>query len=335
MTRDPEFSVVLPTYRRAHLVARALESVLTQTVPDFEVIVVDDGSPDPARDVLSTFTDPRIRHVRHEVNRGIAAARNSGIRAGSAPRIAFLDDDDEYLPSFLEETLRTYRQGGHEVGWTWCGVFNVREDGTSEPAPIWAPEFSTLEEAYLGFLRHRRVGTSSGFTARKDALLKAGLFDEALRGGAEDTDLLIRLARISRFRVVERHLLRFHDHGGPRLRRSTEEKAKDYERIIASHQSTLERHPALWGDFHYKTAWLHFHGGHPADGRRYLVRALRRRPGMWKGWLLGIGFGLLGRRAASLHRTLSGVRSRLRRESCQSSSVRDPESRAEGPRSAE
>jgi len=75
----PTVSVIIPTYNRAHLVGRAIRSVLNQTFQDFEIIVVDDGSTDNTEEVVKSFNDPRIRDIRHEQNRGGSAARNTGI----------------------------------------------------------------------------------------------------------------------------------------------------------------------------------------------------------------------------------------------------------------
>lgn len=308
----PRFSVVIPTYRRAHLLPRAVASVTSQTIRDLEILIVDDASPDSTQQVMASFRDSRIRHIRHDHNRGIGAARNTGIRAASASLVAFLDDDDEYLPTFLEQTWETYRSTKPEIGWTWCGVIHVRPNGTETPAPLWKPTFASLHEAYRGFLYYREVGTSSGFTARRQVLFDAGLFDERMEGGAEDTDFFIRLARTARFGVVEKHLLRFHDHPGPRLRRSTVAKARDYERIIERHRAALEEDARLWSATHYKASWLYFHGGNRTDGRRCALEALKKTP--WKGkvWITWLGCELLGGRAASLHRAVSSTTQEIR-----------------------
>src|SRR5688572_23500515 len=95
-------SVVIPAYNRAARIADSIKSVLAQTFQDFEIIVVDDGSTDGTAEAASTFGDPRIRVVRHSLNRGGSAARNSGIQSAAAPYVAFLDSDDEWYPIKLE-----------------------------------------------------------------------------------------------------------------------------------------------------------------------------------------------------------------------------------------
>ena len=108
MEHEPLVTVIIPTYRRATLLARAIEHVRRQTYRNLEIIVVDDGSPDSTGDVVRTNAaqDSRIRYVRHERNKGLPAARNTGIRAATGEYIAFIDDDDEWRADKIERQLR-------------------------------------------------------------------------------------------------------------------------------------------------------------------------------------------------------------------------------------
>lgn len=101
----PKFSVIIPLYNKEPHIARALDSVISQTVQDFEIIVVDDGSTDKSAEIVRTFNDSRIRLIQQE-NAGVSAARNKGILESKAPLIALLDADDEWTPAFLEEILK-------------------------------------------------------------------------------------------------------------------------------------------------------------------------------------------------------------------------------------
>lgn len=101
----PAVSVVIPLYNKEPHIARALNSVLNQTHQDFEIIVIDDGSTDEGAEVVRGFRDPRIQLIQQE-NKGVSAARNLGIEAARAELIAFLDADDEWLPSFIKAILR-------------------------------------------------------------------------------------------------------------------------------------------------------------------------------------------------------------------------------------
>src|SRR5262245_44483077 len=103
----PRVSVIVPTYQRKTIVPEAVDSVLAQTMPSFEVVVVDDGSTDGTAEALASryANEPRVRVVRRE-NGGAAAARNTGVAAARAEAIAFLDSDNVYLEHHLETALR-------------------------------------------------------------------------------------------------------------------------------------------------------------------------------------------------------------------------------------
>lgn len=103
--KHPTVSVVMPLYNKEREVTRAIESVLSQTFTDFEVVVVNDGSTDQGPEIVKTFNDPRMRIV-DQANAGVSAARNKGISEARADLIAFLDADDEWEPDFLETIIR-------------------------------------------------------------------------------------------------------------------------------------------------------------------------------------------------------------------------------------
>jgi len=132
---DPIVSVIIPTYIRAHVLAKAIQSLLNQTYQDFEIIVVDDGSIDNTEEVVKSFNDPRIRYIRHKENCGGSAARNTGIRAAYGECIAFQDSDDEWLPEKLEKQMQVFENAPAEVGVVYTGFRRIqgRSKAGSEP----------------------------------------------------------------------------------------------------------------------------------------------------------------------------------------------------------
>ena len=116
----PKVSVVISTHNRREMLKRAIDSVLKQTFQDFEIIVVDDGN-EPAEEVAKSFSDARIRYVRHEIpHRGAPAARNTGIRSSQGEFVAFLDDDDEWLPLKLQLQVKALDEN-QEAGLRFFG----------------------------------------------------------------------------------------------------------------------------------------------------------------------------------------------------------------------
>src|SRR5262245_50630537 len=113
-TQAPEFTVVLPTFNRSAVLARSIGSVLTQTFKSFEFIIVDDGSTDETRQVVSNLRDPRIQYVFQQ-NQGPSAARNTGVTIANGKYLTFLDSDDEASPQWLDSLVKTFRQTSASV----------------------------------------------------------------------------------------------------------------------------------------------------------------------------------------------------------------------------
>ena len=109
-------SVIIPTYNRAHLIGRAITSVLHQSFKDFEIIVIDDGSTDDTRAVVMSFEDDRVVYERLPANKGVHEARNRGMELATGEYLAFLDSDDELLPQALERCVDMFSSLPEDVG---------------------------------------------------------------------------------------------------------------------------------------------------------------------------------------------------------------------------
>jgi len=181
-------SVVIPTYNQANFIARAIESVWVQQVPELEVVVVDDCSTDNTQDVLRRLpVKGEIRSYRQERNQGPAAARNRGIKESRSEWIAFLDADDCWLPGKLQSQIQALERD-NQIDFAYCGSVAVDDEGnvvTASPAP-------GIEDFMRQLLWGNQIATPT-MIVRRDLLEKTGLFDESLQVG-EDWDLWLRLA---------------------------------------------------------------------------------------------------------------------------------------------
>lgn len=306
----PRVSVVIPTYNRSRLLGRAVQSVLSQTFEDWELLVADDASPDDTADQMATFEDRRLRYLRRETNGGNAAARNLGIRSATGEVIAFLDDDDEYHPQFLERMVELLAQSGPEVGFGWCGAELVDDTdprATPRRARTWSPRFGSRHEAYLGFLRSRKIGTGCGLVVKRKAFERSGLLDESLRA-AVDTELLVRLARDFDFAVLAEPLVVIHHHDGARVRHDAIARVQTYRRLVEQHRPALEQHRGTRASLEYKLGWLCFHAGQRGEGRRHMWAATRLAPRNLKRLAVWLMLELLGPYGPVLHRRLSKSR---------------------------
>jgi glycosyltransferase involved in cell wall biosynthesis len=187
-------------------VQRAIASVLVQTCQDFEIIVVDDGSTDGSAAAVEAIDNRRIRLIRHKRNRGGSAARNTGIHAGSAPFVAFLDSDDEWLPTKLERQLEVFERSSDRLGLVYTGADRIFSDGSvSSYIPCRRVDLSRA------LLLWNPVGETSLGMVRRTALDAIGGFDESLPA-SQDWDLWLRLCERFEADVVPEALVRVAQH---------------------------------------------------------------------------------------------------------------------------
>jgi glycosyltransferase involved in cell wall biosynthesis len=259
----PRASVVIPTRDRPEMLAGAVAVALAQRDVEVEVLVVDDGSAAPVGAALPS--DGRVRLLRHEVPRGVSAARNTGIERARAPWIAFLDDDDLWAPDKLASQIGAAAAAG--AAWAYAGDVTVDEDlGIVSGAP---PPPPGEVVAKLTTYNSIPAGASNVVVAA-DALAAAGPFDPSLKT-SEDWDMWIRLARCCGTpAVVPRPLVACRLHAGnalPDLAAMVEEP----ERLAARYGLSVDPAAAL-----RRAAWACLRAGRRRDALRYYERAVGR-----------------------------------------------------------
>src|SRR5215208_1895402 len=147
---SPSFSVIIPAYNNAEYLGDAINSVVNQSYPNFELIVVNDASPDNAAEVIKSFTDPRVKYVEHQVNKGLSAARNTGILNASGDYIALLDGDDYFHPDKLKLHAE-FLEAHPEVDVTYNARFELNHSAKTI-RDLWRPPASLgLQELIFGF----------------------------------------------------------------------------------------------------------------------------------------------------------------------------------------
>jgi glycosyltransferase involved in cell wall biosynthesis len=203
----PEVSVIIPTHNYGHFIKGAIKSVLSQSFSDLELIVVDDGSTDGTKNFISAFKDSRILYINQK-NRGLASARNNGIKIASGEYVGFLDADDLWMPEKLELQLSIFKKK-ENVGLVYTGYEVVDDSGTY----IAKRKAHKIEGDLISQLILGNIVSGSATTSliRGKCFKTVGLFDETLRS-CEDWDMWLRIARVWNFECINQPLAKIRLH---------------------------------------------------------------------------------------------------------------------------
>jgi glycosyltransferase involved in cell wall biosynthesis len=231
--KGPLVSVIVPTHNRAHLLPRAISSVLGQSYHHLECIVVDDGSTDETEQVVNQFTDDRLVYLRHETNRHASAARNTGMAYSNGELIAFLDDDDEWLAKKLEKQVSILLELPENVGMVYCWMdyFDQRGNLIREHHP------RLRGYVFPYVLDAQRLGGCPTLLVRREVVVDVRGFDESLPRG-NDGDFIRRVCRKYLVDLVPEVLV--HVHVGHRGRISGS-SAQDLHNVITGGETKLRK----------------------------------------------------------------------------------------------
>jgi glycosyltransferase involved in cell wall biosynthesis len=239
----PLVSVVIPVYNRASTIQRSIESVLHQTYPVFEIIVVDDGSTDDTRDVVGSIMDKRIRLIRHQINSGVSSTRNDGMKEARGKYIAWLDSDDEWFPEKLNEQVLILESSSDNTAKACYTAFELEEKGRSL---VIIPDLPDQKTLFLG------CGLAAGSTLlfERQVLDQIGVLDEHFVR-YEDWDWLLRYCRTYRLLGIGHPLARIHftPHRSARI----VESSANY--FLEKYQVDLE-HKGIFGKKAVAMRWM-------------------------------------------------------------------------------
>ena len=261
-------SVIIPTFNRAHIISRAILSVLSQTYRDFELIIVDDASKDGTKEVVRKFIDPRIRYVSHSEKKGAGAARNTGIKVADeeSKHIAFLDDDDEWLPTKLYKQVNMIRKSSVYVGAIYTGVKGFDEE--KKPVRVWLPVHHG--RIYNNLLEGNCVGSTSAVLVRREVLDEVGGFDERLPA-CLDWDMWLRIARSYEFRYIPEVLYNYYQ-TETSISKSTKKKLLAYRIFFPKYKEFFSSRK-LRSLCYLRIGKISYLDGNMRDGRNYISQA--------------------------------------------------------------
>lgn len=267
-------SVILPTYNRAHLLPRAIGSVLAQSYADFELIIVDDASQDDTRAIVLAFTDERVRYLRQANKGGVAAARNAGIAASTGRFLAFQDSDDLWHPQKLARQMEVWSEVGPETAVLYSQFW--RQKGNRRT--LFPPAADNLSGDILNVLLRQNVITTQAALVRRDSLIQVGGFDERLPC-LVDWELWLRIAGQYRFYFLAEPLLTVQFTPQSVSTRTTA-VADALTTILQKHAAIFQSNPRLLAHQHYQIGHLHCVSGNGKAGLAHLEAAVRLAPRM-------------------------------------------------------
>jgi hypothetical protein len=288
------FSVVIPLYNKGQTIERAIRSVLVQTVPEFEVVVVNDGSTDEGPGVVERMADSHIRLV-HQENQGVSAARNRGIAEARFDLIAFLDGDDEWKPTFLETVTRLARTFPEAAVFATSYLF-AQEDQRVWPSQLRgvppAPWEGILTDYFAVAARSDPPLWSSAVAVKKKALLRVAGFPPGVTSG-EDLLTWARLALDGEIAFSTQPLSVFHlgTEANPCLLRRQPSREDVVGRELAHlltavtgpRKRSLRHYVAMWNKMR-ASIWLR--AGNRSRALRHAAAAVALDPTYWRNYAL-------------------------------------------------
>ncbi len=239
----PKVSIVIPTHNRADLLRSAIASVMEQSYKDWELIVIDDNSTDHTYKIVNCVNDRRVRYFRNTGKSGPSVARNIGMSKATGEYIAFLDDDDIWLPKKLEKQVAVLEKSTKKV----CGIYSNRSliDKNTGKIISKKPDVEKFSGSLLKQLIIKNPIHTSTFVFRKECISKIGYFDESMRY-SEDRDFWIRLSMNWNIKYIDEPLIKAFYHGNSHLSTNLEGQIKGREKIIKKYDHLIRQNRKNW-----------------------------------------------------------------------------------------
>ncbi len=272
-----KISVIIPTHNRANLLKRAIRSIQNQTLPVNEIIIVSDGSTDNTKDVVSAMQkrDSRIKFISYYPGRNGNYARNRGLESATGTYIAFLDDDDEWLPQKTEKQMKLFEEdssiglvyGAQNCIYVDCNLKYVTK-------PSWKGNLS--ERIFI----HNDIGTPSQVIIKKSLLDQVGNFDLNLRA-LQDYDLWIRCCQNAKISFIKEPCINYYNEASTNQVSANTDRyiearryiAKKYENIIKTFSAAQQK--KIRAIVEIRIAQRCLRNGDKKKARKYIINSLK------------------------------------------------------------
>jgi len=275
--KQPLVSIIIPTYNSERFIANSVVSALNQTYPNIEILIIDDGSTDKTETVIQKLPDS-IRYIK-QVNSGPSSARNHGIMQSNGEYIAFLDVDDEWMPSKIDKQVSLF-ESNQNLSITATSY--IRCDADLLPIETTALNIPSKEKGIIPFrmlLEKNQLLTSSIMT-KKNILDRCGFFDEEIQFG-EDWDLWVRIAQLGEIGYIHTPLCKYRVHGAGLTGKLDDKNMQDWLKVIKKNRlrsnSWYDRHVTYrksYSWYLHNYAYLERVRGQKAEGKKKALKSM-------------------------------------------------------------
>lgn len=231
--KRPLFSIVIPAYNREKVITRAIDSILKQTIDDYEIIVVDDGSSDNTEKVVKAYSTNKIKYILQE-NQGATSARNTGIVNSKGKYISFLDSDDEWMTNMLEKQLSCF-ENDKSVGLVYSNFMIAYPDGHLDN---FSKQLGIEGNVYADILKQGYLAPTSVISVRTECFDKVGLFDKDLPA-SQDDDICFRLSKVYAIKYIPEVMAYLHTDTGNRISTNYSKVANGWWMLWCKHEDDL------------------------------------------------------------------------------------------------
>jgi glycosyltransferase involved in cell wall biosynthesis len=270
----PAVSVIMPTYNRAKLLGRAIQSILDQTYQDFELIIVDDGSTDDTESLVKSFNSEKIRYIRHRKNRGASAGRNTGIRSAQGEYVALQDSDDEWMPEKLEKQMRAFATAPPEVGVVYTGFYIIVNNKKKYmPSASITPKDGNI---FSSIIKGEYLVSPQTIVVKRECFERAGMFDERFPA-MEDWELSLRLSRHYHFKYINEPLVLYYVQPDS-ISRNKSALTKSYKMILEMYFKDIKQDKRLLSKHYLRLGHFLYSNGELSQGKDYFARSIKAYP---------------------------------------------------------